>query len=96
MEEEKGEEFLKMLGAEGTMRILKFLDQHSRGRYKHMKEFSNTHTLNRRLKQLMSFGMVRHHLDKTEARTEWYELTERGRKALQYARELLEVVREPL
>ncbi len=94
MEKDREKKFLKMLGATGTRQILEFLGEKDTARYTQMEKFLNTHTLNERLRQLLVFGLIRHHLEKAETRKEWYELTEKGRKALQYLQALLELIAE--
>ncbi len=45
-------------------------------------QYANVPTLNTRLKQLLEFNLITHHLEKKELRKEWYEITEKGRKVL--------------
>ena len=82
------EEFIKMLGSKATRSILTFLDKEKKARYKQFQEFVNTHTLNTRLKELMEYDLIQHHMVREETRKEWYEATERGQKALQLLNEL--------
>ncbi len=95
MVEKKEKVFLKLLGATGTKQILEFLDEHETARYSQMEKFMNTHTLNARLRGLLAFGLVRHHLERVERRKEWYEITEMGRIVLQHMRDLVELIGEP-
>ncbi|KYK37789.1 MAG: winged helix-turn-helix transcriptional regulator [Theionarchaea archaeon] len=94
MEKSREGKFLKMLGATGTRQILEFLGEQDTARYTQMEEFLNTHTLNKRLRQLLVFGLVRHHLERAETRKEWYELTEKGREVLQHLQALVELIAE--
>jgi len=87
------DEILKIFGRKGTMQIMEFLNRHSKVQYNQMKQFANTHTLNRRIRELLKCQLVEHHLDKSKPRREWYEITEKGRKVLQCAQELLESVK---
>ncbi len=83
--------FLKLLGAKGTREILELMNQHSTVQYKEMMGFVNTPTLNKRLRDLLIFGLISHHLERVETRREWYEITEKGKQALQYLRALIEL-----
>ena len=66
---EKGEkDLLRMLGARGTKQILEFLDQHGLCQYKQLEEFMNTHTLNIRLREMLTFGLVQFYFDRIETR----------------------------
>ena len=87
------DEILKIFGRKGTMQIMEFLNRHNKVQYNQMKQFANTHTLNRRTLELLKYQLVEHHLDKSKPRREWYEITEKGRKVLQCAQELLESVK---
>ncbi|KYK29374.1 MAG: hypothetical protein AYK19_19835 [Theionarchaea archaeon DG-70-1] len=87
------DEILKIFGRKGTMQIMEFLNRHKKVQYNQMKQFTNTHTLNRRIRELLKYQLVEHHLNKTKPRREWYEITQKGRKVLQCAQELLESVK---
>ncbi|MBU7029816.1 MAG: winged helix-turn-helix transcriptional regulator [Theionarchaea archaeon] len=87
------DEILKIFGRKGTMQIMEFLNRHNKVQYNQMRQFTNTHTLNRRIRELLKYQLVEHYLDKTKPRREWYEITEKGRKVLQCAQELLESVK---
>ncbi len=96
MEDKNEEDFLKLLGAKGTKQILEFLGRNSTAQYRQLMDFVNTPTLNTRLRDLLLFGIVSHHLERVETRREWYELTEKGKQVLQVLQELLELIKEPL
>jgi DNA-binding HxlR family transcriptional regulator len=89
---EKQEKFIKMLGSKATRSILRFLDEEETARYKQFQEFVNTHTLNTRLKELMEYDLIQHHMVREETRREWYEATERGQKVLKLLDELADMV----
>ncbi|MGD2249663.1 MAG: winged helix-turn-helix transcriptional regulator [Candidatus Methanofastidiosia archaeon] len=89
---EEQEQFIKTLGAKATMSILRFLNQEDKAQYKQFQEFVNTHTLNTRLRQLMEYELIQHHMVREDIRKEWYEPTERGRKVLQLLNELADMV----
>lgn len=95
MEEKREEDFLKLLGAKGTKQILDFIGLHGTAQYRQLMEFVNTPTLNARLRDLLIFGIICHHLERVETRKEWYELTEKGKKALQHLQELAKLIKEP-
>lgn len=82
----ENEEFLKMLGATGTKKILEFLDTHKKGQYKEMAEFMSVHSLNIRLRDLLSFGLICRYLEREPKKTEWYSLTQKGKQVLYYLR----------
>ncbi len=89
---EEQDEFIKILGSKATRRILQYLSREEKARYKQLQEFVNTHTLNTRIKELLQYNLIQHHMVREETRKEWYENTERGRKALQLLDELAELV----
>jgi len=41
-------------------------------------EFMNTHTLNVRLRELLRYALVKHHIIREERRAKWYAMTEKG------------------
>lgn len=92
--EETLKEFLKIIGAKGTKEILEFLDENKKGRYMCFRQFSSTHMLNIRLRQLLEFGLIKHHVVKMERKREWYTITKKGKKILHYIRKIDEVIRE--
>ncbi len=94
MEEKSGKEFLKLLGASGTWQIIEFIGQHGRAQYSQMRKFLNTNTLNTRLRQLLIFDLVCHHMERVETRKEWYELTEKGKKVLLLLQDLVSIIKE--
>ncbi|MBU7018263.1 MAG: winged helix-turn-helix transcriptional regulator [Theionarchaea archaeon] len=94
MDEKKEEGFLKMLGLKATKKILEYLDENETAQYKQLQQFVNTHTLNTRMRELLDFDLVQHHLVREDVRREWYEPTEKGRKVLQYLREMVHVIDE--
>lgn len=87
------EELLKILGAKGSKRILELLCEHETVQYYQMRTFVNTHTLNRRLHELLDLGLMEHYLEKGETRKQWYEITEKGRIVLQELRDIVHIMR---
>ncbi len=47
-------------------------------------EFVNTPTLNDRLRRLLQYKLIEHHLERVNTRKEWYSLTEKGRQVLNH------------
>jgi DNA-binding HxlR family transcriptional regulator len=94
MDEKKEEEFLKMLGLKATKKILEYLDEHETAQYKQLQQFVNTHTLNTRMRELLDFNLVQHHLVREDVRREWYESTEKGKRILGHLREMITIVKE--
>ena len=92
MIEKDREEVFKLLGAKGTKKILEFLNDHGAAQYKQMAGFMSTPTLNTRLRKLLAFGLIEHHLEREKGRKEWYELTEKGMEVLQCLRDMLRVM----
>jgi len=87
-------EFMKMIGSKGTKEILEFLDENGKVQYKHFCQFMDTHVVNKRLRQLLKFGLVEHHLTKVEKKREWYTITDKGKKVLYYLREMERIFQE--
>ena len=92
MEKKDERKFLKMVGAEDTEEILKFLSENKTAHHNDMLIFSNTNTLNRRLRELLTFGLVKHHFKRGRVREEWYEITDKGIKVLQHISDLIEIM----
>ena len=89
MEKKDEEEFLKLVTAMGTKKILELLDEYGTVQYKKMAEFMSTHTLNARLRKLLHFNLIEHHYEKEIRRKEWYKITDTGKKILQELRDLI-------
>ncbi len=79
---ENATKFLKILSLEATFAILEYLNDHGESRYKDLECLTSTYSLSTRLKQLLKYNLIEHHFEKEETRTEWYTITEKGRKAL--------------
>ena len=90
--EERMKKFLKVLGAKGAFEVLVYLDVHETAQYRDLMEFVNTPTLNTRLRQLLTFNLVSHHLERVETRKEWYELTEKGKEVVNHLKAVMEMV----
>ena len=90
--EERMKKFLKVLGAKGAFDVLVYLDEHGKAQYRDLMEFVNTPTLNTRLRQLLTFDIISHHLERAETRKEWYELTEKGKEVVNHLKAVMEMV----
>lgn len=92
MDGKRREEFLRLVGLKGTIDILRHLDEHGTGQYKDFTGYANVPTLNQRLKQLLEFNLIEHHLEKQDLRKEWYEITEKGEKVLKILNDMVQLV----
>jgi DNA-binding HxlR family transcriptional regulator len=88
----KYEAFIKMLGSRGAIFVLQFLDENKTAKYRQLQEYINTHTLNTRTKDLLQYELIQHHMTREGTRQEWYELTEKGRKVLNFLNKLMDMV----
>jgi DNA-binding HxlR family transcriptional regulator len=91
--QKEDETILKIAGAKGTMEILEFLNKHETGQYAQMNDFTNAHTLNTRLRQLSSYGMIQHHDHTSDMGADWYTITEKGEKVLHHLKELVNLAK---
>lgn len=80
--------FLQVLGLTGTVEILKYLNEHNTATYKELRQFASIATLNRRLNQLIWFGLIEHHL-KQFKRSEHYSITEKGKRVFSLVQQLI-------
>ena len=94
METAHEEYFFKILGKKGSVVIVRFLEEHGTARYTELQQLVSTHTLNARIKDLMQLGLIQHYLVRENVRKEWYELTEKGKRALPYMNGLREIAEE--
>lgn len=87
-------EFLYILGLRGAIRILYYLNDHDKSRYKDLKVLKiSVHTQNSRLSQLLQLKLISHHLIFEERKKiEWYEITEKGKKILEILEKLEKVI----
>ena len=93
MDEEKEEQFIKLITSKGARDILKYLNGHKTAQHADLDAFMNTSTLNMKLNELLAFNLIKHHLDKSDIRKEWYTITEKGKKILQYLEDMTMMVR---
>lgn len=84
----KEKTFIQVLGLAGTVKILEYLKEHETASYKDLIQFGSVSTLNRRLNQLVNFGLIQHHFQQYN-RKEWYSITEKGRKVFSIVEQLI-------
>ena len=87
----KEKEFFRLFGLSGAKDILFYLDKHGAGQYQNLNSLVSTTVLNTRLSQLLKFGLITHHLAREDAKKEWYEITEKGRKVVGHLKRLIEI-----
>ena len=92
---DKEEDLFRLIGLTGTVLILRYLDVHGPVRHKDLMELVNTHSLNERIRMLLHFNLIEHHLEmgdgRKRKRIEWYTITEKGRKVLMYTEKIAEL-----
>ena len=81
-----------MIGLKGTYPVLKFLNEKEEAQYGDLTHLVNVVSLNTRLRQLLHFGLIEHHLERKETRREWYTVTDKGRMILDHLNEILRLV----
>jgi DNA-binding HxlR family transcriptional regulator len=69
---------LKIIGSAKTVEILEYLREHGTAQHRDLNAFVNTHTLYRRIAQLIHYGLIEHHYERYDVKKEWYTLTEKG------------------
>ena len=84
--------FFRMMGLKGAAEILVTLDTMGKGRYKDMQKSLNTYTLNERIRDLLSYGLIEHHLVRENVRKEWYQLTETGKRVVEHMYGIVDAV----
>ena len=82
--DEEIRKLLKLVGSAKTVEILEYLREHGKAQHRDFNTFTNTHTLNTRLIQLIKFKLIEHHYERLNVRLEWYTLTKRGEHILAY------------
>ena len=50
--------------------------------------------LNERLRKLLDFNLINHHVDKKAVRKEWYEITEKGRSILKTMEDMIRLIED--
>lgn len=79
---------LRLITSRPTREILDFLDLHGKVQYKDLMPVISVHTLNSRLHDFLDLKIVEHHMERLEMRREWYELTDKGRKVVQFLKDI--------
>ncbi len=82
-------DFLVILAYKGTMGILRHLNTHEKARYTDFDLPVSVSTLNIRLRQLLKYNCIQHSLQREGVKKEWYTITEKGRKTLEYLEALV-------
>jgi len=80
-EDQDLKEFLRVLGLTATIEILKSI-QKGKNQYLNFFTTASVSTINERIKQLITLGIIQHHLGREPKRKEWYTLTKRGERVL--------------
>lgn len=78
------ENFFKLISLKSTRDILTYLNEHDTVQHAELNSFMNAATLYVRLTELLEFSLIEHHLEKILIRKEWYTITKKGRKILNY------------
>ena len=81
-----------MIGLKGTVPILRYMNEKGEAQYVELIRLINVVSLNTRLKQLLHFGLIEHHLERLELRREWYSITDKGKKILNHLDEIVELM----
>jgi DNA-binding HxlR family transcriptional regulator len=92
MDEKREEQFLKLISSKRARDILKYLNEHDTAQHADLNAFINAITLNTKLHELLIFGLIQHHLEKSDMRKEWYTITEKGKKILQCLEDMIKTV----
>jgi predicted transcriptional regulator len=86
-------DFFTVLGRKATKEILEILDDQGTASYKDFHQVASLFTVNSILRSLTDLELIQLHRIEHEKK-EWYESTEKGKKVLQYLRELEELIKE--
>lgn len=86
-----GEKGLKLLTTPKAIEVLRFIDQHGKTQYKDLKGIAAASTLNSRIDDLLELGVIECFKAGSES---WYEITEKGKKALQLVEKMIQVIQE--
>lgn len=83
---------LEVLGKTGTVYILEYLSTHEKTQYKELNRTLACHTLNCRIRELLELNLIEHHFVKKETRTEWYTITEKGKRVVEHIQKLQKIL----
>lgn len=92
MDEEREEKFLKLISSKSARVIVKYMNEHKTAQHADLNAFMNAATLTTKLTELLTFGLIKHHLSKSGIRKEWYTITEEGNQILHHLDEMIEIV----
>lgn len=87
MEDPEMSEFFRILGLVSTVEMLEKIEE-GKNQYKYFLSLASVSTLSKRTKQLTDLRIIEHHIAKEGKRTEWYTLTERGKRVVRALRSL--------
>jgi DNA-binding HxlR family transcriptional regulator len=92
MEKKDEKEFLMLLGAKGTKKLLELLDEHGTVEYKQMTGFTSVPTLNTRLRKLLALNLIEYRFEGEKERKKWYKLTDKGKRILQHLKDMIDTM----
>ncbi len=87
---DRKDDFIKLVISEGTIDILRYLNEQGTGQYNNFMEFINVDTLHHRINQLSECNLISHHSEEEPGR-DWYELTDKGRRVLQILEDIMRI-----
>ncbi|MBU7024363.1 MAG: hypothetical protein HXS40_09380 [Theionarchaea archaeon] len=90
---ENEEDLIKVLTSKGAMEVLEYIHQHNEFHREDMKEFCGIRTLDIRLWELTSLGLI-YSLENGQNQVEGYSITDKGEKVLQVIERLLSIVED--
>ncbi|MGD2247265.1 MAG: winged helix-turn-helix transcriptional regulator [Candidatus Methanofastidiosia archaeon] len=92
MKEKK--KILKLICLKGTVFILEYLDKNEFAHFSDLNDNISDPSLASRLKELLALGLIKHYFERKTIRTEWYELTGKGKRVVQLLQKLQEECEE--
>ncbi len=78
-----------ILGFKCAIDIFTYLSTHEMGRHTELRQFGSVQCINMRLKELLNYNLIDHHLNRNPKRTEYYTITKKGKEALRYINSLI-------
>lgn len=88
---DEAQSLFKVIGSPKAVDILKYLREQGTAQHRDFHAFTNAHTLNTRLNELITYELIEHHYEKG-VKKEWYTLTEKGSQVLAYMEEIAKVL----
>lgn len=80
-----------LAGKVATKEILKEVVESGKVHYRDLTKFASVSSINQRLRELETCGLIKHHMAREEKREEWYTPTEAGRKFKEQLEEMDEL-----